>query len=173
MRFASGILLAISAAALGLLSLEWFGKAEAIATTWLYGLFMSAPILEGPLAIATSIATPLSVTALSLAFLGAKRSKPAFLMLGGVIGALSILIHPLFFIFLIPALLGNAWISKRRDSGDFARMSGIFLAGVAIPLLAMVAWLTYAGVVDDFVEQVFVRTFFTYTVLNPDVPPGI
>jgi len=140
-RLLNDLLFIISVIMIYRLARDWYGKTAGVTSAAFYGIFMSAPIYEGQLAVSESIALPLLIGSIYLwnSYLKGKQKK--FLVFSGILLSLSFLTRQSIGLMLPVLLVMLIFFSRKKENSlnetrlrNLLSVLSAFLLGIMIPL---------------------------------------
>jgi len=162
-RFLNNMLFLLSIPVFFMIVKKWYGCQVALFSALIYGIFMSAPIYEGHIAMTESLSIPFITYSIFLA-----DAKGEFLrenickILSGTLMCVAFLVRQtaiagflLLILFIyVDYKQQRAYSTKRGVSGT---KFGCILLGMTIPFLIFMAYFILEGTSTAFLHEVFVR----------------
>lgn len=155
----------------------WLSRRVALLSSLLYGIFMSAPIYEGQLALTSSLSAPMIVfSGFFCSSYLKNHSKKALCAASFVLGGASLikgLVAP--GLFLLLGMIPMDYLYQRRKDLHMRKMLGDLLAvvlGFSILPTIFIIYFAQMGILNDLFDVFINRTLIGYQGL-PDVPFGI
>lgn len=161
-RFLNNMLFLLSIPVFFMIVKKWYGSHVALFSTSIYGIFMSAPIYEGHVAMTESLSIPFITFSIFLADAEGEFLRENFCkILSGSLMSIAFLIRQTAiagFLLLILFIYVND--KQQRTSSTKHRVSqtiGWILLGMSMPLLIFTVYFILEGTFTAFLHQVFIR----------------
>lgn len=162
-RFLNNILFLLSIPVFFIIVKKWYGSRAAFFSTSIYGIFMSAPIYEGHLAMTESLSIPIIISSIFLADAKGEFLRENFCkILSGTLMCVAFLVRQTAIAgFLLLILFIYVDDKQQRASSTKHEVSktkiGWTLLGMSIPLLIFIVYFIFEGTFTAFLHEVFVR----------------
>lgn len=176
-RIMNNIVFFISIIALYLFAKDWFSQRIALISSLFYGVFMSAPIYEGQLALTSSLSAPIIVFSIFFCGIYIKRNSKKYLFIASIIMSMAALIKVIDvfgLILLAGAISVNYFHNKSKGFQMGKILDNLTTAAIGFVVLPtfFLIYFTSAGALGDIINVFINKTLIGYQTL-PDVPFGI
>ncbi|MFX0212179.1 MAG: glycosyltransferase family 39 protein, partial [Candidatus Hodarchaeota archaeon] len=176
-RIMNNIIFFLSIIALYLLVKDWFNKNVALISSLFYGIFMSAPIYEGQLALTSSLSAPIIVFSFFFCGMYIKNNSKKYLFIASFLLSVATLIKvidALGFLLLLGGISINHFHNRLESHHVRKLLDDLATAIIGLSILP-IFFFTYfglAGILGNVVDVFISQTLIGYQSLS-DVPFGI
>lgn len=178
-RMINDVLFIVSIVILYLIAKEWFNERTALVSAFLYGLFMNAPIFETQLAIPSSLSISFIVGSVYSFSTYLRNGRRVALFASGLLMSVSSLIlqyQAVGIILLLVMLIYSKYKASKKSNylrrfftRNFWSSFSILAAGIILPVLAVVIYLSFYGAVASFIQATVIRFLGPGYIGEPDV----